>query len=195
MPSLDRWVVTQVLDSLVYRGEPGVEPYTLAVNLSGTTLNDARFLDFMLQQLSAAKLPPRALCFEITETAAITNLANVVHFMNTLKTQGCQFALDDFGSGLSSLTYLKNLPVDFVKIDGQFIRNVAQDSADESMVEAIARMARALRIETIAERVESGDVLKRLGEIGVSYAQGFFIAVPRSVNELPVHPNRNRVSA
>ena len=193
MPSLDRWVVTQVLDSLVYRGDG--DPYTLAVNLSGTTLNDARFLDFMLQQLSAAKLPPRALCFEITETAAITNLANVVHFMNTLKGQGCQFALDDFGSGLSSLTYLKNLPVDYVKIDGQFIRNVAQDSADKSMVEAIARMARALNIETIAERVESGEVLRRLGEIGVSFAQGFFIAVPRPVRELPVHARRNAISA
>jgi len=195
MPSLDRWVVTQVLDSLVYRGDEGVDPYTLAVNLSGTTLNDARFLDFMLQQLSAANLPPRALCFEITETAAITNLANVVHFMNALKAQGCQFALDDFGSGLSSLTYLKNLPVDYVKIDGQFIRNVAQDSADKSMVEAIARMARALNIETIAERVESGEVLTRLGEIGVSFAQGFFIAVPRSVRELPVNTGRSVASA
>ena len=195
MPSLDRWVVTQVLDSLVYRGDQEVDPYTLAVNLSGTTLNDARFLDFMLQQLSAAELPPRALCFEITETAAITNLANVVHFMNTLKAQGCEFALDDFGSGLSSLTYLKNLPVDYVKIDGQFIQNVAQDSADKSMVEAIARMARALNIETIAERVESGEVLTRLAEIGVSYAQGFFIAVPRSVRELPVRPGRRVISA
>jgi len=195
MPSLDRWVVTQVLDSLVYRGDEDVDPYTLAVNLSGTTLNDARFLDFMLQQLSAANLPPRALCFEITETAAITNLANVVHFMNALKAQGCQFALDDFGSGLSSLTYLKNLPVDYVKIDGQFIRNVAQDSADKSMVEAIARMARALNIETIAERVESGEVLTRLGEIGVSFAQGFFIAVPRSVRDLPVNTGRSVASA
>jgi len=194
MPSLDRWVVTEVLDSLVYRGDGGEEPYTLAVNLSGTTLNDARFLDFLLQQLSAAELPPGALCFEITETAAIANLDNVVHFMNTLREQGCRFSLDDFGSGLSSLTYLKNLPVDYVKIDGHFIRNVATDAADECMVDAIARMARALKIETIAEGVESGEVLQRLADVGVSYAQGFFIAVPRSVAELPVHSRRRGAS-
>jgi diguanylate cyclase (GGDEF)-like protein/PAS domain S-box-containing protein len=195
MPSLDRWVVSQVLDKLVYRGDAGQSPYTLAVNISGTTLNDARFLDFMVQQLGASEVPPGALCFEITETAAIANLASVVNFMNALKSQGCKFALDDFGSGLSSLTYLKNLPVDYVKIDGQFIRNVAQDAADESMVEAIAHMAKALRIQTIAERVESGEVLERLGKIGVSFAQGFFIAVPQSVRGLPVHPARRHASA
>ena len=115
--------------------------------------------------------------------------------MRTLKARGCRFSLDDFGTGLSSLTYLKNLPVDYVKIDGQFIHNVTRDAADESVVEAIARMAKAFRIETIAERVESHEVLKRLAEIGVSFAQGFFIAVPQSVAELPIHSHRNRVSA
>ncbi len=192
MPSLDRWVLTQTLETLVYRGEGA--PYTLAINLSGTTLNDARFLDFVLDELTAANIPSGALCFEITETAAIASLGQVVSFMRALKARGCRFSLDDFGTGLSSLTYLKNLPVDYVKIDGQFIHNVTRDAADESVVEAIARMAKAFRIETIAERVESHEVLTRLAEIGVSFAQGFFIAVPQSVAELPIHSNR-RISA
>jgi diguanylate cyclase (GGDEF)-like protein len=195
MPSLDRWVISHVLETLVYRSDSGEPPYTLAINLSGTTLNDARFLDFLLDELSAASVSTGSLCFEITETAAIANLGNVVHFMRALKARGCRFSLDDFGTGLSSLTYLKNLPVDYVKIDGQFVRNVTRDLADESVVEAIARMAKAFQIETIAERVESHEVMKRLGEIGVAFAQGFFISVPRSVNELPIRANRSRLRA
>jgi EAL domain-containing protein (putative c-di-GMP-specific phosphodiesterase class I) len=195
MPSLDRWVISHALETLVFRGDPGVSPYMLAINLSGTTLNDARFLDFLLDELSGAEVPPGALCFEITETAAIANLGQVVGFMRALKARGCRFSLDDFGTGLSSLTYLKNLPVDYVKIDGQFIRNVTRDPADECVVESIARMARAFKIQAIAERVETREVMLRLGELGVAFAQGFYIAVPQSVAELPIRPNRDRIRA
>jgi diguanylate cyclase (GGDEF)-like protein/PAS domain S-box-containing protein len=195
MPSLDRWVISHTLETLVYRGDAGTAPYTLAINLSGTTLNDARFLDFLLDELTAAAVPPGALCFEITETAAIANLGQVVGFMRALKARGCRFSLDDFGTGLSSLTYLKNLPVDYVKIDGQFVRNVTRDPADECVVEAIARMAKAFKIQAIAERVESREVMRRLGELGVSFAQGFFIAVPQSVAELPIRSGRDRIRA
>jgi diguanylate cyclase (GGDEF)-like protein/PAS domain S-box-containing protein len=190
MPSLDRWVVQQALKHHVCTDGNAESRYTLTVNLSGTTLNDAHFLEFMLQQLAAKKLPVGVLCFEITETAAIANLSQVVRCMKTLRAHGCRFALDDFGSGLSSLTYLKNLPVDYLKIDGQFIRNVARDAADRSVVEAIARMASAFKIETIAERVESQAVMKHLGELGVGYAQGFYIASPRPVAELPAYLER-----
>ena len=197
MPSLDRWVVHEVLEDLVYREQAGVEPYTLAVNLSGTSLNDARFLEFLLSELSALQLTEGALCFEITETAAISNLGTVVGFMQALREQGCRFSLDDFGTGLSSLTYLKHLPVDYVKIDGQFIRNVNKDQADESVVDAIARMARAFDIRTIAERVESREVFVRLGEIGITFAQGYFVAVPQPIAELPIRarPKRARASS
>ena len=187
MPAVDRWVISHTLETLAYRGAPGTTPYTLAINVSGTTLNDARFLDFVLDELTAAAVAPGAICFEITETAAIANLDRVISFMRALKARGCRFSLDDFGTGLSSLTYLKNLPVDYVKIDGQFVRNVLRDGADECVVESIARMARAFRIHAIAERVESRDVMKRLGELGVSFAQGYYIAVPQPVSELPVH--------
>ena len=117
------------------------------------------------------------------------NLDRVISFMRALKARGCRFSLDDFGTGMSSLTYLKNLPVDYVKIDGQFVRNVLRDGADECVVESIARMARAFKIQAIAERVESRDVMKRLGELGVAFAQGYFIAVPQPVSDLPVRPN------
>jgi diguanylate cyclase (GGDEF)-like protein/PAS domain S-box-containing protein len=195
MPSLDRWVIERALDKLVYREASGGAPYTVAINLSGTTLNDARFLDFVLAKLDAARLVPGVLCFEITETAAIANLSRVVSFMRALKARGCKFSLDDFGTGLSSLTYLKTLPVDYVKIDGQFVRNVLKDPADECVVESIARMARAFKIRAIAERVESRDVMKRLGELGVSFAQGHFIAVPRPVTELPARSNVRKLRA
>ncbi|NLG76509.1 MAG: EAL domain-containing protein [Xanthomonadaceae bacterium] len=186
MPMIDRWVVSQALGALAhYRadGDPR-HGYTLSINLSGTSLNDDRFLDFLINELQTHDLSPGAVCFEITETAAISNLPNVVHFMREFRSRGCQFSLDDFGSGLSSFMYLKNLPVDYLKIDGQFIQHVTTDHVDRSMVEAITQIGHAMGIKTIAERVETAEVLACLAEIGVEYAQGIYIAVPQSVESL-----------
>ncbi|HEX4150903.1 MAG TPA: PAS domain S-box protein [Steroidobacteraceae bacterium] len=188
MPSIDRWVVRQALDRVVHRTGSGIAPYTIAVNLSGTSLNDERFLEFLIAELSAVDLAPGVICFEITETAAIANLGNAVYFMRELKARGCAFALDDFGSGLSSFMYLKNLPVDYLKIDGQFIENVTRDPVDRSMVEAISQVGKAMGIQTIAERVESAEVLAELGRLGIGFAQGFHIARPRSTAEFPYAP-------
>jgi EAL domain-containing protein (putative c-di-GMP-specific phosphodiesterase class I) len=185
MPSIDRWVVRRALDKLVHRAGTGIKPYTIALNLSGTSLNDERFLEYLIAELSARELGAGAVCFEITETAAIANLGNVVYFMRELKNRGCQFALDDFGSGLSSFMYLKTLPVDYLKIDGQFIENVTRDPVDRSMVEAISQVGKAMGIHTIAERVESVEVMDELGRLGIGFAQGFFIAAPRSTSEFP----------
>ncbi len=185
MPSIDRWVVRQALDRLVHRTGSGVKPFTIAVNLSGTSLNDERFLEYMIAELSNNDLVAGAMCFEITETAAIANLSNVVYFMRELKARGCHFALDDFGSGLSSFMYLKTLPVDYLKIDGQFVENVTRDRVDRSMVEAISQVGKTMGIQTIAERVESAEVLAELGRLGVGYAQGFHIARPRSTKDFP----------
>jgi diguanylate cyclase (GGDEF)-like protein/PAS domain S-box-containing protein len=185
MPSIDRWVVRQALDRLVHRIGAGVKPFTIAVNLSGTSLNDERFLEYLIAELSNNELVAGAMCFEITETAAIANLGNVVYFMRELKARGCHFALDDFGSGLSSFMYLKTLPVDYLKIDGQFVENVTRDRVDRSMVEAISQVGKTMGRQTIAERVESPDVLAELGRLGVGYAQGFHIARPRSTKEFP----------
>jgi len=189
MSTLDRWVIHEALSELADRNEDGVARYTLAINLSGTSLSEDRFLDFVIDELEKQKLPQGAICFEITETAAISNLARVVHFMQTLKKLGCKFSLDDFGSGLSSFTYLKNLPVDYLKIDGHFISNVAEDSVDESMVKAIHEVGSAMGIETIAERVETKQVLDKLGSLGVEFAQGYYIARPASVDSFEPWPD------
>ncbi len=185
MPSIDRWVVRRAFERIAYRGGFGRKPYTVAVNLSGTSLNDERFLEFLIDELDQYALPAGAMCFEITETAAIANLGNVAYFMRELKSLGCRFALDDFGSGLSSFMYLKTLPVDYLKIDGQFIENVARDPIDRSMVEAISQVGRAMGIQTIAERVESAEVLETLARLGIGFAQGYHIARPKPVEEFP----------
>jgi diguanylate cyclase (GGDEF)-like protein/PAS domain S-box-containing protein len=185
MPSIDRWVVHQALENVAHRIDSGMKPFTIAVNLSGTSLNDERFLEYIISELAGHTLASGALCFEITETAAIANLSNVVHFMRELKAQGCHFALDDFGSGLSSFMYLKTLPVDYLKIDGQFVENVTRDPIDRSMVEAISQVGKAMGIQTIAERVESQDVLDELARLGIGFAQGFHIARPKPAREFP----------
>jgi EAL domain-containing protein (putative c-di-GMP-specific phosphodiesterase class I) len=134
--------------------------------------------------LPFAEVSPGALCFELTEAAAMMSLAAATHFISELRSRGCRFSLDDFGSGLSSFMFLKNLPVDFLKIDGQFMHNVTHDRIDRSMVEAIAQIGETMGIRTIAERVDSAEVLARLADIGIQYAQGHYIAAPQSVDVL-----------
>jgi diguanylate cyclase (GGDEF)-like protein/PAS domain S-box-containing protein len=183
MSIIDRWVVEKAVGLLRERQSRGVPLPTLAVNVSGTSLNEQTFVDLALQVL-ADPLIAGAICFEITETAAVTNLADAIHFMRELKTRGCKFALDDFGTGLSSFMYLKTLPVDYLKIDGQFIAQIAADPVDRSMVEAIGKVGRALGIATIAECVETAVVLEELKRLGVDFAQGYFIARPLPIAQL-----------
>jgi EAL domain-containing protein (putative c-di-GMP-specific phosphodiesterase class I) len=185
MPALDRWVVRQACTRHVYRrGDTGRAPFILALNISATTLNDEQFLDFVLAEMAAADVNPGALCFEMTETAAMSSLANVKHFMRELRERGCRFSLDDFGSGLSSFIFLKSLPVDFLKIDGQFMHNAAHDRVDRGLVEAIAQIGETMGIRTIAERVDSAELLALLADIGIQYAQGHHIAEPQPVEAL-----------
>jgi diguanylate cyclase (GGDEF)-like protein/PAS domain S-box-containing protein len=183
MPTLDRWVVKYAIENLADKGDGERDDrYTLAVNLSGTSLNDDTFLDFILALLKTHDLATGAICFEITETAAISNLSRVAHFMTEVKKHGCEFSLDDFGSGLSSFTYLKNLPVDYLKIDGHFIHNIAHDRIDQAMVKAITDVGNALGIRVVAEHVETREVLETLASIGVEFAQGYFFAEPAPVS-------------
>jgi len=182
MPAIDRWVVRQACRRLAHRrGDTRREPYVLGINISATTLNDEQFLDFVIAEIAKADLATGALCFELTEGAAMTSLASSTHFIRELRDRGCRFALDDFGSGLSSFIFLKNLPVDFLKIDGQFMHNVTRDQIDRSLVEAIAQIGQTMGIRTVAERVDSADVLARLAEIGIEYAQGHYIGAPQPV--------------
>ncbi|HEY8053072.1 MAG TPA: PAS domain S-box protein [Steroidobacteraceae bacterium] len=184
MAVIDRWVVGQAIALLTERARRGESLPLLAVNLSGTSLNEQSFVDFMLHSVTEPAVA-RALCFEITETAAVTSLANARFLMSELKARGTRFALDDFGTGVSSFVYLKALPVDYLKIDGQFISHVTDDPVNRSMVEAISKVGRALGIATVAECVESGAVLEELKRIGVDFAQGFHLAQPLPIAQLP----------
>jgi len=183
MSIIDRWVVSRAVELLTERLNSGAPLPLLAVNLSGTSLNEQSFAEFVLQNVGESQVA-KALCFEITETAAVTSLSNAIYFMRELKGRGCKFSLDDFGTGLSSFMYLKTLPVDFLKIDGQFISHIADDPVDRSMVEAISKVGRALGISTVAECVESEAVLDELKRIGVDFAQGFFVAAPLPIAQL-----------
>jgi len=185
MPAIDRWVVRQACSRLAYRrSDAERQPFMLAINVSATTLNDEQFLDFVLGEIASSDVSPGALCFELTEAAAMTSLAAATHFIRELRDRGCRFSLDDFGSGLSSFIFLKNLPVDFLKIDGQFMHNVTRDHIDRSMVEAIAQIGETMGIRTIAERVDSAEVLAQLADIGIQYAQGHYIGAPQPVEML-----------
>ena len=155
-----------------------------SINLSGSSLGDNAFLKFIIGQFDRGIMPPEKICFEITETAAIANLTSAIHFIKTLKTRGCYFALDDFGSGLSSFAYLKNLPVDFLKIDGMFVKDMVEDPIDFSMVRSINDMGHVMGKKTIAEFVENDAILERLRELGVDYAQGYGIGRPRPIEKM-----------
>ena len=184
MSVIDRWVIERAIELLRERQGRGRQLPLLAVNLSGTSLNEQSFVEFVLQSVGEPAIAA-ALCFEITETAAVTSLANARFLMSELKTRGCKFSLDDFGTGVSSFVYLKTLPVDFLKIDGQFITHISHDAVNRSMVEAIGKVGRALGIATVAECVESEAVLAELRAIGVDYAQGFHLARPLPITQLP----------
>jgi diguanylate cyclase (GGDEF)-like protein/PAS domain S-box-containing protein len=190
MHLLDRWVIQNLFRYLEYQNIQAMQPEQdgsdgclYMVNLSGASLNDDRFLDFVKAQFSIYSVSPQTICFEITETMAITNLRKAMHLIQQLKTLGCYFALDDFGSGMSSLGYLKNLPIDYLKIDGLFIKDIAQNQVDYEIVEAIHHMAKAMGIQTIAEFVENNDTLMKLKTLGINYAQGYGIARPAPLYE------------
>jgi EAL domain-containing protein (putative c-di-GMP-specific phosphodiesterase class I) len=138
----------------------------------------------ILDRIKRHELPKGMLCFEVTETAAISNLDSAEHFMRTLQRFGCKFALDDFGSGLSSFAYLKQLPVEYLKIDGAFVKEMLDNLIDDSMVDAINRIGHIMGLETIAEFVENDRILHRLIEVGIDYAQGFGICRPHPIEQL-----------
>ncbi|HEY7239321.1 MAG TPA: EAL domain-containing protein [Burkholderiales bacterium] len=178
---IDRFVVRTVCRLIAEGSLPADARRIVALNLSGTSLGDEEFLRYVRTEIAAARVAPEVLCFEVTETAAINNLAHAIRFMNTLRGLGCRFALDDFGTGVSSFGYLKNLPVDFLKIDGEFVRNIANDPVDRAMVTAICGVGRAMGIPTVAEWVETDAVLRVVRELGVDYAQGFRVARPEPI--------------
>jgi EAL domain-containing protein (putative c-di-GMP-specific phosphodiesterase class I) len=184
MPAIDRWVVSTAF-SFYHQMFPdnGERRGIYTVNLSGHSLCDENFFDFVERQFALNNVPHDGICFEITETAAITNLAEATGFIAKLKERGCRFALDDFGSGLSSFAYLKNLPVDYIKIDGTFVKDMATDSMDRAMVESINHIGHVMGLKTIAECVESEAILKHLRQVGVDYVQGDCLKPPQPISQ------------
>ncbi|MBZ0115099.1 MAG: EAL domain-containing protein [Thermoanaerobaculia bacterium] len=171
---IDRWVVERGLTALA--ADPDDTVYTL--NLSGHSLGDARFLSFVERVLTETAVDPARLCFEITETAAITNLNGARRLISTLRARGCRFVLDDFGTGLSSFAYLRTLAVDFLKIDGEFVRHMVNDPVERALVGSIDQIGHLLGLETIAESVEDESTLRALADLGVDYGQGYHVGRP-----------------
>ena len=193
MSQIDRWVTRTALTTMAARRSSTREGETCIINLSGASIGDERFLDFIRTELARTAAPKGSVCFEVTETAAIANLAKATRFITELKALGCLFSLDDFGSGMSSFGYLKHLPVDFLKIDGSFVRDMLSDPIDNAMVEAINQIGHVMGKRTIAEYVEHEGILERLREIGVDYAQGFGISVPKPFEATTGDENAPRV--
>ncbi|HIE55887.1 MAG TPA: EAL domain-containing protein, partial [Chromatiaceae bacterium] len=190
MPVIDRWVIRHSLAWLAnqphYRG-------MLSINLSGTSITDPLFLEFLEKELAHGTQDHSRICFEITETEAITNLSNARHFMDSIKELGCRFALDDFGSGMSSYAYLKDLPVDFLKIDGRFVNNMHSDPVSFAMVKSIHELGQLMGKRTIAEFVSGAEVMAQLQALGVNYGQGFYLGRPSPL-ELDRQPASDRVA-
>jgi len=183
MQQIDRWVVTEAL--IFMKTNNHVLGNTrFAINLSGQSINSTEFHKFLVAEIKQSTLNPKRICFEITETAAISNLKNASQLISDLKKLGCMFSLDDFGSGLSSFAYLKNLHVDYLKIDGGFIKDMLNNQADASMVEAIHQIGHVLGLKTIAEYVENKSIQEAVENIGVDYVQGYGIHKPEPLTNL-----------
>ncbi len=183
MPDIDRWVISNSLKLLGAQCSSDCD-WVCTINLSGQSLCDDTFLSFVTRQVELSGVNADRLCFEITETAAVANLAKASHFIKVLKEMGCRFALDDFGSGLSSFAYLKNLKVDYLKIDGSFVKDMMTDPIDHALVEAINQIGHVIGIQTIAEFVENADILEAVRRLGVDYAQGYGVAKPLPLEEI-----------
>lgn len=190
MTAIDRWVIEYYLDFYEknYQGIPVENIPVFNMNLSGSSLNDDHFVKFIKEILITYRIPPNVICFEITESIAINNYNKAIQFINEIKSMGCLFALDDFGIGLSSFNYLKQLPIDYIKIDGALIQNLLDNPLDCTIVESINQIGHMLGIRTIAEVVENEAVFEVIKKIGIDYCQGFWFGKPQPIECLAIPP-------
>jgi EAL domain-containing protein (putative c-di-GMP-specific phosphodiesterase class I) len=189
MNTIDKWVIEEsfkLLDLLNNRGDIKTKrpTYEFSINLSGNTICDEGLKEFIVAKQQQYNVNPSWACFEVTETSAVANLNDATILIKELRKIGFKFSLDDFGSGMSSFTYLKALDVNFLKIDGSFVRDIEHDEVDYAMVESINHIGQVMGMSTIAEFVENNGILKKLQELGVDYGQGYGIEPPRPVLDL-----------
>jgi diguanylate cyclase (GGDEF)-like protein/PAS domain S-box-containing protein len=180
-PAIDRWVIENAFRWLVSEADEREKLAMCAINLSGQSFGDDKFLPFVIDQFQKSGLDASKICFEITETAAVASFSQANRFIQALKELGCKFALDDFGTGLSSFGYLKHFPVDFLKIDGSFVREILRDPIDREMVRSINEIGHLTGKQTIAEFAENAEIIQMLTSLGIDYAQGYGIAQPQRV--------------
>ena len=186
MSSIDRWVIGNTLSIM---NDEKYRDINFSVNLSGQSLSDLKFMQDCLQLINNSNINPEHLCFEITETAMIENLSNAIRSVSTLRGLGCKIALDDFGSGLSSFAYLKNLPVDYLKIDGSLIKDIENDPVNITMVKSIVHIGKSMGLKTIAEYVENDAIVNILRDLDIDYVQGYGVAQPVPINEIKLGGN------
>jgi EAL domain-containing protein (putative c-di-GMP-specific phosphodiesterase class I) len=183
-PAIDRWVIHSLFEFIATTPQFLEQLSLCSINLSGLSLCDETMLVYISGQFDEWQIPTNKICFEVTETAAIANLSYAIKFIHALKERGCLFSLDDFGSGLSSFAYLKTLPVDYLKIDGYFVKDILKDKVDLAMVKSINEVGHVMGKKTIAEFVENEQIFNLLKELGVDYAQGYGIGKPVLLTEL-----------
>ena len=191
---VDTWVVRNAFRLMNEHPEFVQQADTISINLSGQSLTNDKFLHSLVEQIGEFDIDASKICFEITETAAISNLSLASTFITRLKELGCYFALDDFGSGLSSFAYLKSLPVDYLKIDGMFVKDMVDDAIDHAMVKSINEIGHVMGMKTIAEFVENDAIKLQLTEIGVDFAQGYGIEEPKPFAQILEMSSRNQLS-
>jgi EAL domain-containing protein (putative c-di-GMP-specific phosphodiesterase class I) len=185
MPRVDRWVVQAVLSALGRGGMKVPAGRSVAINIAGQTLGDSEFLEFVVECFDHTGAAPSDICFEVTESSVVANMDHARRFIAVLHGMGCEFALDDFGSGLSSFSTLKTLPIDYLKIDGSFIRNLAVDSVNQAMVAAMIELSRSLNFRIVAEQVEDQLSLDTVTDMGIDFVQGFIIGRPQPLSMTP----------
>ncbi|HIO97134.1 MAG TPA: EAL domain-containing protein [Leucothrix sp.] len=189
MPAIDRWVVHNVLQQLSKIPKQTPLP-VFAINLSGQSLNDSRFLDYVFEEIKRSGVDPQMLCFEITEQVAVEDITLVNNFIAGLKELGSSFSLDDFGTGMSSYGFLRSLDVDYLKIDGSFVKHIATDEIAKAMVQSINQVGHTMNLKVIAEYVENAEIVASLQEMGIDYGQGYHISKPKPLKDM-IKPHLN----
>jgi EAL domain-containing protein (putative c-di-GMP-specific phosphodiesterase class I) len=192
MPSIDKWVINSVFKYVSRCTQVGVDLPVICINLSGASLADNTLMDFILAMIDKHEVSASAFCFEVTETSAIQNYARATVFVDRLKQEGATFALDDFGNGFSSFAYLKKLAVDYLKIDGSFVKDIEHDPIDRAMVESVNTIGHTMGMHTIAEYVHNNRLREILTEMGVDYGQGFAISKPEPLQSPEALGSTNR---